>query len=914
MVKILPPHPVQQQYASHYLTEVIGGNGRIGSQFMYLCDHPIVVPYGVCPGSLSSSTTTTMTTTKDGIITKPIYVCTPASAWSHIYETTILSRRSDLVFVGNGLLPSNIPLLVSNHDDTSSGHDNNDHTRYTPITIVIPHYAITKVGERPTCTGTSSPPTYIAGKHSKIVEQLLRKDGIHNIQRYHHITIDIIQFMIQKLVWTSCLWLLCHTMTNPNGSTLSLTVSQVHRHYSNEVYTLVQELWPSIRDTFQRESKRIHKQSNNDILDNNNNNDSKNTNKLLLSLSMDEMIQYMEQYSFSIPNAIPNIDLAIKEIHCRNQVLATNSKEQPIHYQLLQQVFQKYYINNPSTDNNPMDLLKNIFHSQPASTTTALLTNKNQIKIYDLRSTIGFAVYGQSRATRAAMPITTTVSKLSTTTTETKIENNYSIDISNSTKNDDDRKNKQLRSSKKVVIVGAGILGSSIAMNLVRQQLLNNNTQQLHITVIDGNCNNMNHSSNTTTATAASFGWINANYMKQPSHYQTFNVLGIHAWYHDPLLRSLPRWNGSVVRASNTIPKMITDTTGYYNRPIGPLSATELHDLEPNVTFLSSSSIATTPDNDHRTSSPSLSSDTIYYFPNDGFVDPCDAVQAMRTYTESSKIPYHVNFIWNHTVLRILPHPDQTNRYILEYYPTNNDLNEDNNIANSSYFSTIDADSIVIAAGTGSSNVELGGLPMQTVLNCTGCTTHFNTDHDSKLLPPSTNMINQNDKYQSSRLQRIVVDMVNEIHILQRRNGTVVVGGGSPLQVGGSNGCTNSNNNPLTNESSFNYNTVIEACTNITPSLLSNRKIEDILVAQRPIPLDGLPAIGYYTDCVECKQQDNTASTISLHGIYSLVSHSGITLAPILGALAALEIMDESLSLDILNPFRPNRLFQYRTM
>jgi hypothetical protein len=138
------------------LTEVVGGCGRIGSQFMRLTENPIVVPYGVCPGSISSTPN------------HPIYVCTPATSWSTIYETTMPGRCSDLVFVGNGLLPKNIP--------------------YHDVTVVVPHFAVLHVGDRPSFTKTA-PPTYIAGKHSHIVETLLQKDGIINIRQYlgqHH--------------------------------------------------------------------------------------------------------------------------------------------------------------------------------------------------------------------------------------------------------------------------------------------------------------------------------------------------------------------------------------------------------------------------------------------------------------------------------------------------------------------------------------------------------------------------------------------------------------------------------------------------------------------------------------------------------------------------------------------------------
>jgi len=69
-------------------------------------------------------------------------------------------------------------------------------------------------------------------------------------------------------------------------------------------------------------------------------------------------------------------------------------------------------------------------------------------------------------------------------------------------------------------------------------------------------------------------------------------------------------------------------------------------------------------------------------------------------------------------------------------------------------------------------------------------------------------------------------------------------------------------------------------------------QIERIAVGQRSRPADGLPAIGYVTP---------------LRRVYLMVTHSGITLAPLLGRLCAEELLAEKRS-PLLKDFSPERL------
>ena len=67
-----------------------------------------------------------------------------------------------------------------------------------------------------------------------------------------------------------------------------------------------------------------------------------------------------------------------------------------------------------------------------------------------------------------------------------------------------------------IAVIGAGIVGSSIAYNLAKQGA--------RVTLIDR--------SKVGGATShGTFAWINATWAKQPRHYHAFNQLGIEAWH-----------------------------------------------------------------------------------------------------------------------------------------------------------------------------------------------------------------------------------------------------------------------------------------------------------------------------------------------------------------------------------------------
>ena len=152
--------------------------------------------------------------------------------------------------------------------------------------------------------------------------------------------------------------------------------------------------------------------------------------------------------------------------------------------------------------------------------------------------------------------------------------------------------------------------------------------------------------------------------------------------------------------------------------------------------------------------------------------------------------------------------------------------------------------------------------------------------------------------------------------MLRRPDGTLVIGGGK-LIVGGSDSKDNLPNNKEIDTSSIEETDlsigkemISAAIKSVSANDLDSFKRASsfdssfrVTRANRPISADGLPVVGYVEQ-----------------GLYVAVTHSGITLAPLIGELASYEI-EESLNtqftqdtinqgkygFQILEPYRPTR-------
>lgn len=247
--------------------EVIGCYGRIGS--LFLRHAAIPVPRGRSAGWNSD----------DG---NPIFVATPAHSWRDVYTYSKPSRRTDLVWVGNGL-----PLPA-----------------FERSTVVVPHFGVLQVGESPV-TSISSPPTYVYGKHTDAVCTIFQKEGVFVkvIDSWH----DLYAIAARKVLWASVMWLVRHSETPP------LTVAAAHKQKRQLLIDLVSELFAPLQ--------------------------------AIVGLSAytneyEDTFIYLELYSMSMPYAIPNKQLAIDEIKERNGIWLSLSAQFPqeLHQALVREV------------------------------------------------------------------------------------------------------------------------------------------------------------------------------------------------------------------------------------------------------------------------------------------------------------------------------------------------------------------------------------------------------------------------------------------------------------------------------------------------------------------------------------------------------------------------------------------------
>ena len=264
----------------------------------------------------------------------PIVVATPSRAWREIRDDLCpASRRGDLIYFGNGL-----PLDIDNNDDEAG-------------TWVVPHFGVLQV-DGPIVSSDTSPPTYVQGRHATFVAHALQRHGLTVVPLDSPQALRV--HAVRKLLWASCLWLVCHA----NRDDEPLTVSQVHEQPSAaaRLQALVHELWPAVLETMQAST--------------NDKDETTITDDSLYSLP--DTLAYMKQYSLSMPGAIPSRDLALAELADRNGVLYRSGNHQPLHQDLLwQQIRPQYQDDEEQADKQAV--LQRLLWSPPQSSATGRL-------------------------------------------------------------------------------------------------------------------------------------------------------------------------------------------------------------------------------------------------------------------------------------------------------------------------------------------------------------------------------------------------------------------------------------------------------------------------------------------------------------------------------------------------------------
>jgi len=117
-----------------------------------------------------------------------------------------------------------------------------------------------------------------------------------------------------------------------------------------------------------------------------------------------------------------------------------------------------------------------------------------------------------------------------------------------------------------------------------------------------------------------------------------------------------------------------------------------------------------------------------------------------------------------------------------------------------------------------------------------------------------------------------------EIHIRQCADGRVMIGEGTQESL-------------AEDDSQAHADDLLERACHYLPGLAEAEAIP-VPVGWRPMPLDGYPVMGFAPEAPN---------------MYIALTHSGVTLAPVLSQLAAMEICEGADAGDVLSPYRPTR-------
>jgi glycine/D-amino acid oxidase-like deaminating enzyme len=371
----------------------------------------------------------------------------------------------------------------------------------------------------------------------------------------------------------------------------------------------------------------------------------------------------------------------------------------------------------------------------------------------------------------------------------------------------------------RVAVIGAGIVGASIAYHLVQSGA--------QVTVLE-------REEISTRASRGTFAWLNASWAKQPRHYHRLSQLGLASWRELEKELGIPiKWCGSLewfpsAERQKRLAEQIAEQVewGEPARMVGPQ---ELAELEPKVDF------GDTPD-------AALS-------PNDGALDPVLA---------TSKMLEHA-------------------------------VGQGANIV-----TQCDVKSVALQEGASVLETSKGAFEADTIVLATGAD------------PQATQLLAGIDIPQRSTPGVIVVTEPVEpllgriivapgVHVHQRHDGRVVLGeqdGAPDTQAHAARLAGRPNAFPARDLAEQHAARILAIAVPYVPGL-SAAKVEDVYIGWRPLPLDGHPVMGF--------SPANPSA-------YLAIAHSGVTLAPILGRLAAQEIMGTD-GADMLAPYRPSRDF-----
>lgn len=368
--------------------------------------------------------------------------------------------------------------------------------------------------------------------------------------------------------------------------------------------------------------------------------------------------------------------------------------------------------------------------------------------------------------------------------------------------------------AKRIVVVGAGIVGASIAYHLSRRK-------GVAVTVLerDEPC---------AGASEHSFAWLNS-FGKDPVSYHHFNRRSMDIWYRfahrlgtdlDLHWGGELRWESTPERADALRQRIKQlQAKGYPTRII---SKDEIRELEPGL-------------------SPGLVT-TASFSEIDGRVDPLKVIEACLQRACESGTVVHTQTPATELCL------DGRGKIEAVNTPTGE----------------ISCDAVILANGTATTELAATAdvhIPQQ---NSPGVV--IRTDPQPPILQNVSVL----------HLPPIDKDR-HEIHLRQSADGTFAIGQGSQESVD-------------RDDSQAHADALLSRAIHYLPALAGARAIPKP-VGYRPMPIDGLPVLGF------CQATPN---------LYIALMHSGVTLAPLVGELATLEIVDGA-RVEMLAPYRPER-------
>jgi glycine/D-amino acid oxidase-like deaminating enzyme len=381
----------------------------------------------------------------------------------------------------------------------------------------------------------------------------------------------------------------------------------------------------------------------------------------------------------------------------------------------------------------------------------------------------------------------------------------------------------QDRHTPHVVVVGAGILGASIAFHLT--------LHGMQVTIVDAGESGQGTS-------RVSFAWLNA-YGKTPFHYHDFNRRSMDMWERfarrlggniDLIWGGELRWSVTSAGAEDLVARaQALQAWGYPTRII---DAVEMRGLEPGLRA------------DHMTAAS--------YTSIDGHVDTGQVVQACLTAAGERGAELRTRS----PVTDLQLGQSRSGESIIEAVKLGDD--------------TLPCDTVVLAGGpdmpslAGLAGVE---LPLYHTFGATILT---------EPMPPI---------FKTIALLHSPRDRQPLVNFRQFAGGAVMIQGGAPdNHQEGDRGHTDDE-----------VHQIVADAGEVLPAL-KGAKIKEVRRGRRPIPRDGEPIIGF---------------TPEVPNLYLATTHSGVTLTPIIGAFAAIEIA-EGARIDLLQPFRIERFRSVR--